>query len=111
MAPTSAAVKARLYNRTSSIAPFHPNAGAAKYRPMYRGRLVIVGAVNVSLPTSAVSTYSLAVAPSNVAVTRCHPLVTAPPSAHPYPAPQEPVVPLPPLTTHLYPVPVALVPK
>src|ERR1017187_6654578 len=111
MVDTSAAVKARLYNRTSSIAPFHPNAGAAKYRPVYRGRVVIVGAGNVSVAPCAVSEYSLAVAPSNVAVTRCRPLVTAPPSAHPYPAPQEPVAPAAPLTMNLYPPPEAVVPR
>jgi hypothetical protein len=57
------------------------------------------------------STYRMAVAPSYVPVARCQPEATAPPSAHPYCDPQEPVLPVPLFTMNWYIVPVASTPK
>src|SRR5215467_2848629 len=108
---TSATLNARLYKRTSSMPPTQPPYCPPKYRATYNGAFVLPGAVKVSLPTKLPSTYSRPVAPSYVAVTKCHPLLTVPPSAHPYEAPHVPVPPAPPVTMNLYFPPLASTPK
>ena len=78
---------------------------------MYSGKLTLLGGRERVARDQHIIDIELAEDPSKVPVTRCHPVVTLPPSAHPNILPHVPVEPVPELTMNLYLVPVSLVPR